>query len=107
MSLDKQIRGQEERTSVEVNILGQKLVLRADEDPKHLERLAQFINRKADEVSAGTSVSTPKLTVLTAINIANEYFRALEEMRELKKEVSQRSKILLEEIDALGLNLDQ
>ena len=107
MSLDKQIRRQEERTSVEVDILGQKLVLRADEDPKHLERLAQFINRKADEVSAGTSVSTPKLTVLTAINIANEYFRALEEMRELKKEVSQRSKILLEEIDALGLNLDQ
>ncbi|MEE2959722.1 MAG: cell division protein ZapA [Myxococcota bacterium] len=107
MSLEKQVRSQQEQASVEVNILGQKLVLRADEDPKHLERLAQFINRKADEVSAGTSVSTPKLMVLTAINIANEYFRALEEMRALKKEVSQRSKVLLEEIDALGLNLDQ
>ena len=106
MSVEKPIRRQQEQTSVEVKILGQKLVLRADEDPKHLERLAQFINRKADEVSAGTSVSTPKLMVLTAINIANEYFRALEEMRVLKKEVSERSKILLEEIDGLGLKLD-
>ena len=85
---------------VELTILGQRMVLRADEDPKHLQRLASYINRKADEVSSGAAVATAKLAVLAALNIANDYFRALDENREFKREVAAKSRALLAELES-------
>ena len=85
--------------SVEVQLLGQRMVLKADDDPKHVERLVSYVKRKVDELSANGPISSQKLAVLAALNIADDYFRALDETRELKRQVAQRSRALLYELD--------
>ena len=87
------------RQTIEVTILGQRMALKADEDPRHLERLASYINRKADEVSGGAPIATTKLAVLAALNIANDYFRALDDTREFKRQVADKSRVLLAELE--------
>ena len=37
---------------VEVQILGQRMMLKCDDDPRHVERLVSYVKRKVDEVSA-------------------------------------------------------
>ncbi len=90
---------QAEKTTLEVEILGQRLLLKADHDPRHVERLASFVKRKIDEVAAHGPISSSKLAVLAALNIADDYFRALDEARELKRTVAAKSRRLLSELD--------
>jgi cell division protein ZapA len=88
------------RQTIEVTILGQRMLLKADEDSKHVERLASYVNRKVDEVSGGGSVATTKLAILAALNIANDYFRELDQSNEFKQWVAEKSRSLLAELDS-------
>ena len=88
------------RQTIEVTILGQRMLLKAEEDSKHIERLASYVNRKVDEVSGGGSVATTKLAILAALNIANEYFRELDQSNEFKQWVAEKSRSLLAELDS-------
>jgi cell division protein ZapA (FtsZ GTPase activity inhibitor) len=85
--------------TVEVQLLGQRMTLKADEDPRHVEKLVGYVKRKVDELAATSTASSSKLAVLAALNIADDYFRALEETRELKRQVAQKSRALLGELD--------
>ena len=87
--------------SVEVTVLGQKLLIKPTDDPERIERLADFVNRKMNEVSLHGPVSSAKLVILTALNIADEYYKLLEESRQFKRQVAQRSRLLLGELDNL------
>ena len=90
---------QPKKQTVEVSILGQRMLLKANDDPRHLERLASFVNRKIDEVAAHGPISTQKLAVLAALNIADDYFRSLDESREFKRQVASKSRTLLAELE--------
>ena len=88
------------RQTIEVTILGQRMLLKAEEDSKHIERLASYVNRKVDEVSGGGSVATTKRAILAALNIANDYFRELDQSNEFKQWVAEKSRSLLAELDS-------
>ena len=85
--------------SVEVQILGQRMVLKADDDPRHIERLASYVKRKVDEVSAHGPISNSKLALLAAINIADDYFRAIDEAREFRRQVAAKSRAMLADLE--------
>jgi cell division protein ZapA (FtsZ GTPase activity inhibitor) len=85
--------------SVEVQLLGQRMVLKAEEDPRQVERLVSYVKRKIDELSASGPISSSKLAVLAALNIADDYFRAIDETRELKRQVAMKSRALLGELE--------
>jgi len=87
------------KQSVEVQILGQRMVLKADDDPRHIERLASYVRRKVDEVSAHGPISSQKLAILAALNIADDYFRSIDEAREFKRQVSVKSRALLDDLE--------
>jgi cell division protein ZapA len=87
------------KQSVEVQILGQRMVLKAEEDARRVERLASYVQRKVDELSTHGPVSSAKLAVLAALNIADDYFRALDDAREFKRQVAHKSRALLSELD--------
>lgn len=87
------------KPSVEIQILGQRMVLKACDDPHRLERLVAYINRKIDELSANGPLSSSKLAALVALNVADDYFNSLDDIRELKKGVAQRSRTLLHDLD--------
>ena len=86
-------------TSVEVQILGQRFVLKSDADQRHVERLVTYVKRKVDEIGAKGPVSSSKLAVLAALNIADDYFKVLEESREFRKQVASQSRSLLADLD--------
>ena len=88
-----------DKQRVEVQILGQRMTLKSEDDPRHIERLASYVKRKVDEVSAQGPISSSKLAVLAALNIADDYFRALDEAREFKREVAARSRQILRDLE--------
>ena len=87
------------KRSVEVQLLGQRMVLRSDASPEQLQRLATFVKRKSDEISATGPISTTKLALLVALNIAEDYFRALEDGSAFKRQVASKSRSLLAELE--------
>lgn len=59
--------------SVEVNILGQKYIIKGDAPPEHIRRLADFVDEKLKEVYSNAPDITPlKASILAALNIADE-----------------------------------
>ncbi len=88
----------EQPSRVEVHILGQRLLLKVGDDARHIERLASYVKRKVDEVSAHGPISNSKLAILAAINIADDYFRAMEDAREFRRQVAAKSRALLSDL---------
>ena len=96
------VKANDSRTSVEVVILGQRMVLKADEDRKRVERIAAYINEKTNELQQGSFATLPpaKLAALVALNLADDYFRALYENIQLKRAVAGRARALLNELES-------
>ena len=86
--------------SIEVVILGQRMTLKVGDDPERVERLAAYVQRKAEELTAKSPLAPGKAGALLALNIADDYFRALDEQRELKSEVAAKSRELLAELES-------
>ena len=60
---------------IELTIMNQRYIINSDKDKKYLEQLASYVNNKADELSKGTkSADSLSIAVLTALNIADEFF---------------------------------
>jgi len=59
--------------SVEVFIMGQKYVIKGDESPEHIQRLAEFVDAKLREVHDAMPGITPlKASILASLTIADE-----------------------------------
>ena len=90
---------------VTVEIHGQQYPIRSGLDPAYVAELAAYVDEKmrlaAHESPAG---DTLKLAVLAALNIADEYFRILDDERWQNDQVANRAAALERMVDlALGL----
>ncbi len=62
--------------SVTVTIYGHEYTLKGEAEPEYVEKVAEFVDRKMREIAEGsTLVSTTKVAILAAINIADELLR--------------------------------
>ncbi len=78
---------------IELMIMNHKFVISSDKDKRYLERLASYVNAKADEVMEGTkSVDSFNVAVLTALNIADDFMSD-------KIEVNNESKRVLDKVN--------
>ena len=89
---------------VTVEIHGQQYPIRSSLDPAEVAELAAYVDEKmrlaARESPAG---DTLKLAVLAALNIADEYFRLLDDERRQSDQVANRAAALERVLDlALG-----
>ncbi|MBI5328311.1 MAG: cell division protein ZapA [Deltaproteobacteria bacterium] len=82
------------KPAVEVNILEQKLLVKSEDGAEHVERVADYLNSKIEEVKKNSkAVSTLNVALLAAMNIADDYFEAKERVVKLEgmaKELSER-----------------
>ena len=61
-----------------VTILGQEYAFKTDADPEEIERIADFVIARIDEVVAsGRGADTVGVVVLAMMNVAGEYFQLL------------------------------
>jgi cell division protein ZapA len=94
---------------VSVEIHGQEYPIRSGLDPVYVAELAAYVDEKmrlaARESPAG---DTLKLSVLAALNIADEYFRARDDSRREHESVAERAEALERMLDlALALEPPQ
>lgn len=82
---------------VEVEIFGQKYLIRGDGDPAYIRKLAEFVDLKMREVHGKLQLSTPgKVAVLAALNITHEFFNIRKEMEEQESLIANKTEKLLE-----------
>jgi cell division protein ZapA len=82
---------------VEVEIFGQKFIIKSDEEQAYILKLAEYVDSKMHEVNEKLQLSTPrKVAVLTALNITHELFSMKREMQEKEMDIANRADRLLE-----------
>jgi cell division protein ZapA len=85
---------------IEVNIFGQGYTIKTDADAEHIQKIAEYVDKKMDEIVRTTkTVSTLNVAILAALNIADDFFREVQKREELLTEVDNRSKEIVETID--------
>ena len=92
---------------VHVEVHGQKYPIRTSLDPRYVNELAAFVQKRM-ELAAATSPSsdTLGLAILVALNIADEFFRARSESENADTVLSGRAERLERIVDeALALSL--
>jgi cell division protein ZapA len=56
--------------------MNQKFSLKSEADEKHVQKVADYVNRKIFEIQEKTrSVSSLNVALLAALNIADDYFK--------------------------------
>jgi cell division protein ZapA len=89
------------KSVVRVEILGREYTVKSDEDPGRVEKIAAYVNQKIMEISGGSqTVSTLNAAILAALNIADDYFRILEEKGGRRQNYESKAERLIEMIDA-------
>lgn len=77
----------------EVEILGNTYTVLTDDDPAYIKQVAEYVDKQMREIITKTStISTDKVAILIALNIANELFKT-------RQIVTERIKSLIKRID--------
>ena len=85
---------------VNVKIFGQEFTIKGEDSPEYVEELSEFVDKKMREVASASSVITShKVAILTAINIADELFRLRKEMGDQEEEIRGKIDGWIENID--------
>ncbi|MGI6734436.1 MAG: cell division protein ZapA [Anaerovoracaceae bacterium] len=83
----------EERNRVQVKIYGQEYTISGELPRGHIIKVADHVDRSMHKLAKDLpSCSVSSLAVLTAVNCADEYFRAMESIDELKAKNQQLEK---------------
>jgi cell division protein ZapA len=86
--------------TVEIEIYGQRYLLKGEADPEYIQRLAGYVDGQMRELSRLMKTATPsKLAVLAAINIAHQLFEAEKLRQQDEADVDQRAVYLMESIE--------
>jgi len=90
-----------EKNKVAVRIAGNEYVITGSESPEYIKKIALFVDRKVMEITRKNHLlSTSMASVLAAINMADEMFRANEELKNtasVLSELKKKHQELLEE----------
>ena len=86
---------------VRIEILGREYNVRSDEGEERVKKIAEYVDQKIKEITADTkTLSTINVAILAALNIADDYFRAVEDQNHLTRTVKNKSGQLIAMIDS-------
>ena len=76
---------EEKKHRVNVKIYHEEYTMCGTAAPDYLKRLAQYVDEKMRQIGAANSrLGTSKVAILTAVNLADELFRAQKRVRKLE-----------------------
>ena len=77
---------------VTVNIFGQEYTISGDESPEKIVQIASWVDQRMREIDemVGSKLPTTSLAVLSAINVAKEYFELKKDAKDSLKLAEQR-----------------
>jgi cell division protein ZapA len=90
--------------TVTVDIYGEQYAVKTDDEPEYVEQVAQYVDRKMKEIAnTGKVVTTSKIAILAALNIADEFLKAQAARQESDNETGRRiERLLLQLQGAVG-----
>lgn len=90
------------KTSVTVRIAGEEHTIRANAEPAYTRRCARHVDERIHEIrlQAGL-IEGHKAAILAALSIADECFRAQDELERLRRQVGERTERLTARIRAV------
>jgi cell division protein ZapA len=89
------------KQTIEVTLLGKEYLVRTDAEEDVARQIADYVNEKIDETRKNTdTVSALNLLLLTALNIAEEYFTVKTNREALLTNLEERSEDLIRAIEA-------
>ena len=87
---------------VEVEILGQKYTIKSEADPKYVKDLAGYVEKRAKSVEGQIRGQDPvKALALAALYIADELFRAREELGKFEGDLPKRIGAMVELLEVI------
>jgi cell division protein ZapA len=96
-----------DKTKVDVLIAGKPYTIVGSEPDEYIQRVGLYVDKKMNDVMrTNAKLSTSIAAVLTALNIADDYFKAHENEMEFKKEILS-SKIEIEKLLEDNIVLDE
>ena len=89
------------KQTYDVDILGQKYIVKSAESKEHVNRVVQYLTEKMKDISRGQKgLSLHDISILTLLNVADEMFKNKAEMGRYKEQVVQKAKHMLHLIDS-------
>lgn len=86
--------------TIKVVIYNQTYNLRSDHDPAYIQQLAEFVDRRMNDIARVTmTVDSLRVAILAALQIADELFQARKQMQETEAEIAERSTRYAELLD--------
>ena len=86
---------------IKLNILGKEYSIKSNLEEKSLNQISEYLNHKVTEVLKTTkTVATNNILILTAMNIANDYFQEKNLNEEIVDTVDTKSGKLIDYIDS-------
>ena len=77
----------EEINRVEIEICGEEYVLKGNESIEYMKKLAHYVNKMMKDISnRNFKLPLNKVAILTALNIADEYYKIRKEYERLSHE---------------------
>jgi len=86
---------------IKLNILGKEYSIKSNLEEKSLNQISEYLNHKVTEVLKTTkTVATNNILILTAMNIANDYFQEKNLNEEIIDTVDTKAVKLIDYIDS-------
>ncbi len=86
---------------IKLNILGKEYSIKSNLEEKSLNQISEYLNHKVTEVLKTTkTVATNNILILTAMNIANDYFQEKNLNEEIITTVDTKAVNLIDYIDS-------
>jgi len=88
----------EDKVTVKIN--NREYTIRGSEKGEQIVKVAAYVDKKLKEISeSAKGLSDDKKAVLTALEIAGDYFQLIKEKEVLLAEINNRSKRLIQNLD--------
>ncbi|HHV99748.1 MAG TPA: cell division protein ZapA [Clostridiaceae bacterium] len=77
-----------DKSRVEVRIAGKEYILVGPATDEYIQKIALYVDKKMNEImKANHKLSTSMAAVLTALNVADDYFKSLENSENLERKL--------------------
>jgi len=87
--------------NVKVELLGRTFNVRTDDDPVHIQGVAEFVNQRCAELQAGGPLPVPNVALLAALTIADELLKEREKNAAMRRKLRSHSTALLERLESI------
>lgn len=77
---------EKQKSRVTVRIAGRDYTIASYDTPEHVTRVAEFVDRKMNELELATHLPPAQLAVLTAVNATDDMLKSRDEIERLRRE---------------------